>query len=75
LYAALLATELDRASEGLSTAWAAVEEAAADVDFWLDDVPVLIAALDGGEGKTRDSGFDVDVDRALVRVVGWGGVP
>jgi hypothetical protein len=75
LYAALLAPELDRHAEGLGAAWTALEEAASDVDFWLDDVPVLIAALDGGEGKTRDSGFDVDVDRALVRVVGWGGVP
>ena len=35
----------------------------------------LEAQLDGGEGKTSDSGLSVDVDRALVRVVGWGGVP
>jgi hypothetical protein len=75
LYAAILAPELDRHAEGLGAAWTALEESAPDMDFWLDDVPVLIAALDGGEGKTRDSGFDVETDRALVRVIGWGGVP
>jgi hypothetical protein len=41
----------------------------------VDDVPVLIAELEGGEGRTHDSGLTVDVDRVLVRVVGWGGVP
>ncbi len=75
LYAAVLTPELDRYVEGLGAAWTALEDASPDMDFWLDDVPVLIAALDGGEGKTRDSGFDVDQDRALVRVIGWGGVP
>jgi hypothetical protein len=75
LSAAMLAPELDRHVEGLGAAWKAIEEAAPDVDFWVDDVPVLIAELDGGEGKLEDSGFAVDVDRVLVRVVGWGGVP
>ncbi|HEX6271623.1 MAG TPA: hypothetical protein VFZ53_01220 [Polyangiaceae bacterium] len=75
LSAALLTPELDRHVEGLGAAWKALEEAAPDVDFWVRDVPVLIGALEGGEGKTHDSGFEVDVDRALVRVVGWGGVP
>jgi hypothetical protein len=75
LSAALLAPELDRHVEGLGAAWKALEEAAPDMDFWVEDVPVLIAELDGGEGKARDSGYAVDVDRVLVRVVGWGGVP
>lgn len=75
LSATLLTPELDRHVEGLGAAWKALEEAAPDVDFWVDDVPVLIAELDGGEGKTHDSGWAVDVDRVLVRVVGWGGVP
>ena len=75
LSAATLAPELDRHVEGLGAAWKALEEAAPDVDFWLEDVPVLIAELDGGEGKLEDSGFSVDVDRVLVRVVGWGGIP
>jgi hypothetical protein len=75
LSAALLAPELDRHAEGLGAAWKAIEAAAPDVDFWVEDVPVLIAELEGGEGKTVDTGFQVDVDRVLVRVVGWGGVP
>jgi hypothetical protein len=75
LSATLLAPELDRHVEGLGAAWKALEAAAPDVDFWLDDVPVLIAELDGGEGKTHDSGWAVDIDRVLVRVIGWGGVP
>jgi hypothetical protein len=75
LAAALLAPELERHAEGLGAAWKAFEDAAPDVDFWVEDVPVLIAALDGGEGKLEDSGFTVDVDRVLIRVVGWGGVP
>jgi hypothetical protein len=36
---------------------------------------VLIAQLDGGEGKLTDSGLDVEIDRVLLRVVGFGGVP
>ncbi len=40
-----------------------------------DDVPVLIGELEGGEGRTTDSGRRLDVDRVLVRVVGYGGVP
>jgi hypothetical protein len=36
---------------------------------------VLIAQIEGGEGKTNDSGLRVDVDRVLLRVVGYGGVP
>jgi hypothetical protein len=75
LSALLLAPELDRHVEGLGAAWKALEEGAPDVDFWVDDVPVLMAQLEGGEGKTHDSGWTVDVDRVLVRVVGWGGVP
>jgi hypothetical protein len=75
LSASVLTPELDRHVEGLGAAWKALEELAPDTDFWVDDVPVLIAQLEGGEGKTRDSGWTVDVDRLLVRVVGWGGVP
>ena len=38
-------------------------------------MPVLIAELDGGEGRSQDSGLRLDLDRVLVRVVGYGGVP
>ncbi|HEY3494584.1 MAG TPA: hypothetical protein VGK73_07855 [Polyangiaceae bacterium] len=76
LGATLLAETLDKHGERLGESWSALEtQSGGDVDWWPDDVPVLIAALDGGEGTTRDSGFDVDQDRVLVRVVGWGGVP
>jgi hypothetical protein len=75
LGAALLTPELDRHVEGLGAAWKALEMAAPDVDFWVEDVPVLIAELDGGEGKLVDSGWSIEIDRVLLRVVGWGGVP
>jgi hypothetical protein len=44
------------------------------MDWWPEDVPVLIAELDGGESKLRDSGLRVEQDRVLLRVVGYGGV-
>jgi hypothetical protein len=67
---------VDKAGERLGSAWEAIGNAAStDADFWPHDVPVLIAALDGGEGRTHDGGLAVDVDRVLVRVVGLGGVP
>jgi hypothetical protein len=73
---ALVKDDLERYSEGLSSAWAALEtQAGSQVDFWPDDVPVLLAQLDGGEGTLKDSGFALDQDRVLVRVVGYGGVP
>jgi hypothetical protein len=72
---ALVKDELERYSEGLSRAWTALETQAGSVDFWPEDVPVLLAQLDGGEGTLEDSGFALDQDRVLVRVVGYGGVP
>jgi len=63
-------------TRGIGAAWEALETlAGSEVDWWPDDVPVLIAELDGGEGKTLDSGLSLDVDRVLVRVIGYGGVP
>ena len=44
-----------------------------ETEWWPADVPVLLAALDGGEGKLTDSGLGVDYDRVLLRVVGTGG--
>jgi hypothetical protein len=67
---------LDGAAKGLSSAWDAIEGATTrSIDFWPEDVPVLLAQLDGGEGKLTDSGFPIEADRALLRVVGEGGVP
>lgn len=63
-------------AKGVGAAWEALESlTGSDADWWPDDVPVLIAELEGGEGHTTDSGLRLDVDRALVRVVGYGGVP
>jgi hypothetical protein len=76
LGASLLAPTFDKHAERLGEAWSALEtQAGGEVDWWPEDVPVLIGALDGGEGTTHDSGFDVDQDLVLVRIVGWGGVP
>lgn len=68
-------SRLDADVAGLGSAWAALEASVgASVDWWPAQAPVLIAQLDGGEGKTVDSGLEVDQDRVLIRVVGHGGV-
>jgi hypothetical protein len=73
---AVLKDTLERYADGLSRAWTALEaQAGHGVDFWPDDVPVLLAQVDGGAGALSDSGFAVDEDRVLVRVLGYGGVP
>ncbi|HKY38569.1 MAG TPA: hypothetical protein VJN18_21645 [Polyangiaceae bacterium] len=67
---------LDHSAKGLSSAWEAIEGATTrNIDFWPVDIPVLIGQLDGGEGKLTDSGFPLEADRTLLRVVGEGGVP
>jgi hypothetical protein len=67
---------LESCSKGLPEAWEAIETATTrNVDFWPEDVPVLVGQLDGGEGKHTDSGFPLEVDRTLLRVVGEGGIP
>lgn len=68
--------QLESCSRGLPSAWSALEYASPrSVEYWPADVPVLIAQLDGGEGKQQDSGFPLEADRALLRVVGTGGLP
>jgi hypothetical protein len=63
-------------AKGAGAAWEALESlTGSDADWWPEDVPVLIGELEGGEGRTTDSGLHLDVDRVLVRVVGYGGVP
>jgi hypothetical protein len=76
LDAARFSSTIDHDHPGLGRAWAALEPAfASDTEWWPADVPVVLGALDGGEGKLSDSGLLVDYDRVLVRVVGEGGVP
>ena len=67
---------LESDAPGLAEAWLAIEEASQrDAAWFLDDVPVLIAQMDGGEGRTSDAGLRLESDRLLVRVVGHGGTP
>jgi hypothetical protein len=63
-------------AKGAGGAWEALETlTGSDADWWPDDVPVLIGEVEGGEGHNLDSGLRLDVDRVLLRVVGYGGVP
>jgi hypothetical protein len=68
---------LDDGAPGLADAWQAIENAAGagSVDWFPTGAPVLIAQLDGGEGKKSDAGLALESDRLLVRVVGLGGKP
>ena len=67
------AEELDRAADGLGASWRAFESLAPDVDWWPNDVPVLIAQIEGGEDCTSETGLKIASDRVLLRVMGWGG--
>jgi hypothetical protein len=68
--------QLESCSKGLISGWDAIEAATTrNIDFWPENVPVLLGQLDGGEGKLTDSGFPLEADRALLRVIGEGGVP
>ena len=70
------APALDADSLGLGRAWIALEPTLPiDVEWWSNDVPVLIGAVEGGQGKLTDSGLKTDYDRLLLRVVGVGGTP
>jgi hypothetical protein len=67
---------IEHDAPGLGSAWKALERSAGNAVNWFpEDVPVLIGQLDGGEGKTRDAGLTIEVDRLLVRIVGYGGKP
>jgi hypothetical protein len=62
-------------ASGISGAWEAFESLADyETDWWPADVPVLLAQVAGGEGRLSDSGLQVDADRVLLRVIGYGGV-
>lgn len=76
LNSSLLHPVIDQDAPGLSDAWGALEQSTdAMIDWFPDGVPVLLAQLDGGEGKMSDSGLRLESDRLLVRVVGFGGKP
>ncbi|MEI9954575.1 MAG: hypothetical protein WDO74_37805 [Pseudomonadota bacterium] len=76
LSAATFRDQVEERAKGAGAAWEALESlTGSDADWWPDDVPVLIAELEGGEGRSQDSGLRLDLDRVLLRVVGYGGVP
>jgi hypothetical protein len=76
LSAATFHDQVEERAKGAGAAWEALESlTGTDADWWPDDVPVLIAELEGGEGRSHDSGLRLDLDRVLLRVVGYGGVP
>ncbi|MCK6586930.1 MAG: hypothetical protein L6Q76_05025 [Polyangiaceae bacterium] len=66
---------LEGDAPGLGDAWRALEDATDATDWFPGDVPVLLAQLDGGEGRTSDAGLRLESDRLLVRIVGFGGKP
>jgi hypothetical protein len=70
-----IAPKLDEAAEGLTKAWTAVVASTGGRKDWFPaDVPVLLAQLEGGGDRQRDTGLSVDHARVLVRVVGYGGI-
>jgi hypothetical protein len=75
LQATYLRTSLEGDAPGLGEAWNALEEASDVSDWFPGDVPVLLAQLDGGEGRASDAGLRLESDRLLVRIVGFGGKP
>lgn len=71
-----LKPHLEADAPGLGDAWTAIDEAAGRaVDWFPDGAPVLLGQLDGGEGRTADTGLRIESDRLLVRIVGFGGAP
>jgi hypothetical protein len=69
-------SDIEAHAKGIAAAWDALDTLAGkEVDWWPEDVPVLLGEVEGGEGKTQDSGLRLDMDRVLVRVIGYGGVP
>ncbi len=74
LYAHQFSEELNGYAEDSGNVWEALSTAARYAVWW-PEVPVLLAQVDGGEGRTSDSGLKVEIDRVLLRVVGYGGIP
>jgi hypothetical protein len=61
-------------ADAMATAWSAMVSASGSaIDWWPDDVPVVIGEIEGGEGATSDAGLRIETDRLLFRVVGEGG--
>jgi len=66
----------DAGEKDLGVAWDAMSSVNGEaVDWFPAGLPVVLAAVDGGEGLPKDSGVKVARDMLLVRIVGWGGKP
>jgi hypothetical protein len=65
-----------RYNDRITLTWGPFEAAAGEaVDWWPDDVPVVMGEMTGGEAAKSDSGLAIESDRVLFRVVGKGGAP
>jgi hypothetical protein len=54
--------------------WSPLSATAGDaVDWWPDDVPVVLGEVEGGEKLKNDSGLSIESDRLLLRVLGTPG--
>jgi hypothetical protein len=69
-----ISSVLGHAAEDMTPSWSAMSAAAGgSVDWWPDDVPVVMGEIVGGEGAKSDAGLRVESDRLLFRIVGEGG--
>lgn len=74
LEAARFQTLLGHAGEDMTATWSAMADAAgSSIDWWPDDLPVVIGEVEGGEGVKTDTTLRVESDVLLFRVVGEGG--
>jgi hypothetical protein len=65
-----------RYNERVAQTWSALESAAGEaVDWWPDEVPVVMGEMLGADSPRSDSGLAIESDRLLFRVVGKGGAP
>ncbi len=71
LHTAYFPKRLKSDAKGAAEAWRALDQLAEDCDWWPEDTPT--GQLDGGEGRSSDSGLKLKRDEVLVRVLGWGG--
>jgi hypothetical protein len=68
--------QVDDVAPGAALGWEALAELRpTEVDWWPEAVPALLAQVVGGEGQLSDSGFELEQDRVLLRVIGFGGQP
>jgi hypothetical protein len=65
---------LGHAGEDMAASWSAMGSAAgSSIDWWPDDLPVVLGEIEGGEGIKTDATLRVESDVLLFRVVGEGG--